>query len=380
MLQNPQGKMHLKSANPKITFVMKHPLKESVGNALRRRIPMALYAFPGIDEHYCFFEAATVGTLNDEEHDFGFFYAPFINKGEAPRIIIPCDNTDSMSVDSVGDIRFPVSTEFGLYKEHVSAIAAHHMAQSGGKTVYARRISDPEAVVDWPSMAFDYFSAFPDTFRFMFATPDAGCWLGASPELLIRRDAGSSLLTTMALAGTLRDNTSEWDEKNIEEHDYVTRFILDVFASLGIKAHVSGAEDVRFGSIRHLCHRITAHYSGPIIPLLNALSPTPALSGSPRAEAIDMISLLEGHRSLYGGYVGVNSPSGIRAFVNLRSMNFNHKGGYCLYAGGGITSLSQPSDEWLETEAKSAVLRRCISAHTINPSSAYPNPVYETPS
>ena len=66
-----------------------------------------------------------------------------------------------------------------------------------------------------------------------------------------------------------------------------------------------------------------------------------------------MISLLEGHRSLYGGYVGVNSPSGIRAFVNLRSMNFNHKGGYCLYAGGGITSLSQPSDEWLETEAKS---------------------------
>ena len=93
-----------------------------------------------------------------------------------------------------------------------------------------------------------------------------------------------------------------------------------------------------------------------------------------------MISLLEGHRSLYGGYVGVNSPSGIRAFVNLRSMNFNHKGGYCLYAGGGITSLSQPSDEWLETETKSAVLRRCISAHTINPSSAYPNPVYETPS
>ena len=81
----------------------------------------------------------------------------------------------------------------------------------------------------------------------------------------------------MALAGTLRDNTSEWDEKNIEEHDYVTRFILDVFASLGIEAAVSGAEDVRFGSIRHLCHRITAHYSGPIIPLLNALSPTPAL-------------------------------------------------------------------------------------------------------
>ena len=140
MLQNPQGKMHLKSANPKITFVMKHPLKESVGNALRRRVPMALYAFPGIDEPYCFFEAATVGTLNDDEHDFGFFYAPFINKGEAPRIIIPCDNTDSMSVDSVGDIRFPVSTEFGLYKEHVSAIAAHHMAQSGGKTVYASHI------------------------------------------------------------------------------------------------------------------------------------------------------------------------------------------------------------------------------------------------
>lgn len=349
---------------------MSDSLKESVGSALRRRVPMALYAFPGTDEPYCFFEGVAGNALVDEEHDYGFFYAPFISDGEAPRLLTPCDNTDKRAATGiVGDISLPASTEIGSYEECVAAIAAHHTSQAGGKTVYARRISDASAIVDWPSMAFDYFGAFPDTFRFMFSAPETGCWLGASPELLIRRDSGSSTITTMALAGTLRDTTSQWDDKNIEEHDYVTRFILDVFESFGIKATVSDAEDVRFGSIRHLCHRITAHYSGPVVPLLNALSPTPALSGFPRAEALDMISALEGPRSLYGGYVGVNSPSGIRAFVNLRSMNFNPGGGYCLYAGGGITSLSQPSDEWLETEAKSAVLRRCISAHTVNTSS-----------
>jgi isochorismate synthase len=245
-------------------------------------------------------------------------------------------------------------------------IAAHHAATGGGKTVYARRISNATALVDWASLADEYFHAFPQTFRFMFATPNVGCWLGATPELLLQRESESGRITTMALAGTLRNDTDQWDAKNIEEHDYVTRFIVDTFTRFGIKAEVSPAEDVRFGAIRHLCHRISAEYSGPIVPLLNALSPTPALSGFPRNEALDIIGKVESPRSLYGGYVGINTPNGIHAYVNLRSMCFNPDGGYCIYSGGGITSQSDPADEWLETEAKSAVLRQCITNHTLN--------------
>lgn len=338
----------------------------SVGDALRRRVPMALFAMPGA-EPYTFFEAEP-HVLADESRDFGFFYAPFVNDGHFPMLLQPAANGASPADGTVADVEMPSATSPETQREHVAKIVAHHVAAGGGKTVYARRISDSGMHADWGAVASRYFDAFPDTFRFLFTTPDAGCWLGATPELLLRRDAGSDIITTMALAGTLRDSRSAWDAKNIEEHDYVTRFIVDTFARFGIRAEVSSAEDVHFGSIRHLCHRITARYSGPVIPLLNALSPTPALSGFPREASLGIIRQLETPRSLYGGYVGVNSAEGIRVFVNLRSMCFNPSGGCCIYAGGGITALSVPADEWLETEAKSSVLRRCVAECTLQKS------------
>jgi anthranilate/para-aminobenzoate synthase component I len=88
-----------------------------------------------------------------------------------------------------------------------------------------------------------------------------------------------------------------------------------------------------------------------------------------------MIGRVESPRSLYGGYVGINSADGICAYVNLRSMCFNPDGGYCIYSGGGITSQSDTADEWLETEAKSAVLRRCIANHTFTSA----KPTHTTP-
>ncbi|WP_295730835.1 chorismate-binding protein [uncultured Muribaculum sp.] len=350
---------------------MPDKLIASVDDALRRRVAAVLYAMPGCGERYRFFEARDGGPLRDEEADFGFFYAPFAVGPDAgfPRLLQPCTEGDVLSAAKVADIVLPASTCMTEYRECVSMIAERHASYGGGKTVYSRRISDQHSVVGWGRTAFDYFGHFPDTFRFLFTTPDCGCWLGASPELLLRRDAGDSILTTMALAGTLRDDSAGWDAKNIEEHDYVTRFIVDTLADFSIKAEVAPAGEVRFGSIRHLCHRITARYSGPIVPLLNALSPTPALSGFPRDEALRLIGEVESPRGLYGGYVGVNSPEGIRAFVNLRSVCFNPGGGYCAYAGGGITALSDASDEWLETEAKSAVLRRCISANCLSKTS-----------
>jgi isochorismate synthase len=334
---------------------------------------MVLYSQPGSDE-YRFYEAADGGVLEHEDSDYGFFYAPFAATATPqPRLLQPAPA--STDVAQIAAVEMPESTSPAQHAEHVAMLSAHHAAKGGGKTVYARRISNAGAHVDWAAVADEYFRAFPQTFRFIFATPSDGCWLGATPELLLQRKAGSGKLTTMALAGTLRNDTDRWDAKNIEEHNYVTRFIVDTFARFGIKAEVSPAEDVRFGAIRHLCHRISAEYSGPIVPLLNALSPTPALSGFPREEALDMIGRVESPRSLYGGYVGINSADGICAYVNLRSMCFNPDGGYCIYSGGGITSQSDTADEWLETEAKSAVLRRCIANHTFTSA----KPTHTTP-
>ncbi len=341
-----------------------HPtLIESVRKALDRRIPMVLYAFPSDEAEYVFFEAQTGKALMDESSDFGFFYAPF-EAHHAPCLLIPKGNEGCGS--TVGAVGIPVATTREKYMGDIDYIVGMHIAMHGGKTVYARRIAHDSYRADWSHVAADYFRCLPHTFRFLFATPDCGYWLGASPELLLGRKNGSDTISTMALAGTLRDKTSAWDAKNLEEHEYVTGFIVDTMRSFGLSPEVGPAEDLWFGPVRHLCHRITAKYTGPMIPLLNALSPTPALAGMPRDNAIEVIRRIEGPRSLYGGYVGVNSSEGMYAYVNLRSMCFNPSGGYCIYSGGGITALSDSAEEWLETESKSFLLRECIAANDVS--------------
>lgn len=343
---------------------MSFPPTDALRRALDSRRPMAMYIMPGGDSTYTLFESATPRPLVDEESDFGLFYAPFAHRGEAPMLLSRRGDDGSQAYEIL-PVEIPAYTSPEVYAAHVESIIAQHSALGGGKTVYARRISDPTARADWAAIAEEYMDLFPDTFRFLFATPDAGCWLGASPELLLRRRRGSDTVETMALAGTLRADSQQWDDKNREEHDYVTRFIVDTMRDFGLNPKVGPAEEVRFGSLRHLCHRITASYTGPLVPLLNRLSPTPALSGFPREESLRTIERLEGDRSLYGGYVGVNDAEGTYVAVNLRSVCFNpHSGGYCIYAGGGITSLSDPADEWLETESKSQRLRECVKRHT----------------
>lgn len=335
-------------------------LTELMSEALRRRVFAVAYMLPGSSRLVAY--EAGYGYYGGSPEEQGFIYAPF--EGGMPRRLRPL-------VGHAGECRItpakmPTSTQRKEYEDVVATLAAHH-AQAGGKTVYARRIADPTARVDWPAVARDYFDAYPDTFRYFFVTPDQGCWLGASPELLMRRPAGGAQMEFMALAGTLRDDRADWDPKNVEEHAYVTRFIVETLASQGVAATVADATEVSFGTLRHLCHRISAPYSGSPLPLLLSLSPTPALAGYPRDEAAGRIARIEPPRSLYGGYVGVNAPDGFLAYVNLRCVQFNPDGGYCIYAGGGITGQSSPADEWEETEAKSATLRSIVAAHTIVP-------------
>lgn len=337
---------------------MADSLTELLRDALRRRVFAVAYMLPGESRPVAYY--ASYGYYGGGPEEEGFLYAPF--RGGFPRLLRPSGYRSAP--DSIADIALPASTTSVDYERRVAALVAHH-AEAGGKTVYARRIAHPTARVDWPAVAQDYFREYPDTFRYFFVTPDAGCWLGASPELLMRRPADSTEMEFMALAGTLRDDLTDWDLKNCEEHDYVTRFIVETLARHGVAATVAPATEVRFGTLRHLCHRITAPYAGSPLPLLLSLSPTPALAGYPRDEAVERIAGIEPPRSLYGGYVGVGGPDGFRSYVNLRCVQFNPSGGYCVYAGGGITGKSVLADEWEEAEAKSATLRRIIAAHTL---------------
>ena len=146
----------------------------------------------------------------------------------------------------------------------------------------------------------------------------------------------------------------------------VTGFICDTLRKAGVRPDISQPHTHNAGPVEHICTRIKATFpkNMGMIELLCNLAPTPAVSGYPRETALQMISTHEKHRRRhYGGTIGVyESTKRFRLFVNLRSMRVS-SGRSAIYTGGGITSKSDPEEEWLETCIKASTLLSVISKH-----------------
>lgn len=208
-----------------------------------------------------------------------------------------------------------------------------------------------------------YFRLFPSTFRFAYYTPSTGLWFGASPELLLDQSAPGHI-QTMALAGTRERTLAPWDKKNIEEHNYVVDYIVNIFSKHDLKPQISQAQTLEYGEIEHLCTKISTSTNRDIFQeILEDLNPTPALCGCPKQRAKSLINAIERHsRGCYGGYIEfkINSQGIRKAFVNLRSASVDTLGTCTVFAGGGIIASSIPEDEWLETSRKAAPLLNSI--------------------
>ncbi|MDE6330269.1 MAG: chorismate-binding protein [Muribaculaceae bacterium] len=218
---------------------------------------------------------------------------------------------------------------------------------------------------------------YPDACIFLFSTPLSGTWIGATPELLLRADADR--ISTVALAGTRpAESQGPWDAKNIEEQRIVTDFILGTLRDKGYDDCRAGRPTTfRAGPVEHLSTSIEAPFGGSIADiadLLATLSPTPALSGYPRPEAIAAITSGEDYRrENYGGFIGYlfsrQAPNAddsrqcrALAFANLRSARIDTAARKIrLFAGGGITRHSIAEEEWTETERKLATLRSILT-------------------
>lgn len=236
---------------------------------------------------------------------------------------------------------------------------------SNEKTVLSR-IFVKETRIDIPSSLASLASAFPNAMTFAFYTPFSGLWLGASPELLLRKR--DDTLETMALAGTRPSGgTEDWDNKNIEEQEMVSTYLRNFFNSRSLPYSYSLPYTHRAGPIEHL--RTDFKISLPkhtdketLADLIVSLSPTPALCGLPAEKSLRLIyDLEEVERGFYGGFFGeVKDDGNFDLYVLLRSLRIEPQR-WCLYAGGGITSKSDPEEEWKETERKgNAIISRLI--------------------
>jgi isochorismate synthase len=206
---------------------------------------------------------------------------------------------------------------------------------------------------------------YPKAFVYLVSSPLFGTWIGATPEVLL--EVHGNHVFTMSLAGTKSaESTEEWNEKELLEQQYVTDFILDSLTEKGIDSlDQNGPYTYVAGPVKHLRTDISFDLKS-LTPSEIAISlhPTPAVSGLPRALAIEMIEAVEKHdlnynRSLYTGFLGSISREEAKLYVNLRCCQL-FADIACLYLGGGLTKDSKVIDEWEETEKKSNTLLSVI--------------------
>lgn len=347
-------------------FEIDNHIRMAVGNCMAAGKAFALTLLPGKKEAM-FFAADRI--RKPTAGDTGFVIAPFSKSGDSKPMII-CDElsieeASNMEVSSkrVTDrMPIPVATDKADYMSAVNTLVSTLTGREA-KVVYSR-VDTVDSAAGPLEVAERYFNALPDCMRALYHTPEMGLWIVATPEILIdSNEAGE--LQTMSLAGTRCVSSEPWDEKNLKEHELVTRYIVDTLGRCGLTSLVHSAENLGFGAIEHLCNRISAHGDASPLEVAMALSPTPAVCGWPVEEAYDTIRKLEKHdRECYGGFIGVVSPSESHLHVNLRcckvmeSSSRNRR--YILYAGGGINSLSNPGAEWEESENKLSRLRDII--------------------
>jgi salicylate biosynthesis isochorismate synthase/menaquinone-specific isochorismate synthase len=215
--------------------------------------------------------------------------------------------------------------------------------------------------------------AFPACFCWCVGTPELA-FVGASPELLVRRDGARA--QTVALAGTTRrsadpavdDHLGEQllrSVKDREEQAIVAHRIERTLEPVSV--WVTASEDpvlVKVQNVQHLATPIRAQLADPLpaVELAGMLLPTPAVGGEPREAALPLIPALEGlDRGWYAGAVGWTDLAEDGEFcVALRCALLRGEIAH-LYAGCGIVRDSVAADELAESEVKLEALLPLLS-------------------
>jgi isochorismate synthase len=259
------------------------------------------------------------------------------------------------------------------YEEAVARAVQRIGAGEFEKVVLAREVDVHAPAAHDPGAVFGLLrEAFDSSYVYAVGRGDA-TFIGASPELLIRREGQRA--TTVALAGSARrsadpavdDHLGEQlmgSSKDREENAIVGRRIARTLRPFSV--WVTAAPEpvvVKVANIQHLAAPIRAQLATPMdaIELVGHLHPTPAVGAEP-AGALGVIPALEGFdRGWYAGAVGWTDASGDGEFlVALRCALLRGPVARC-YAGGGIVRDSDPASELAETEVKLQVMLPVLS-------------------
>ncbi|EDP96359.1 chorismate-binding protein [Kordia algicida OT-1] len=361
---------------------------DRLSNHIQKQLPFVAYRKPNaLLTNVILQKNDLLHTVSDFTES-GFVFAPFDTTKQT--ILIPFDEILSgelnrLQEDKTSIEAFHPSAE--AQKKHVQLV------QKGVDTIQNSEIkkivlSRKEEIISEtnPLVLFERLrDTYPTAFVYLWFHPKVGMWAGATPETLVK--ATGTTITTMSLAGTRKfeENTViPWNQKEIEEQQIVTDYIVHKLQDITTNITVSKAETHQAGSLAHLRSMISGRMISTINigDIITTLHPTPAICGFP-TEAAKAFILQEEHydRAFYTGYLGElnmrketsrnrnrknqeNSAyrtvrTNSELYVNLRCMQLTHHK-RILYIGGGITKDSNPELEWQETVAKSQIMKRVL--------------------
>jgi isochorismate synthase len=273
------------------------------------------------------------------------------------------------------------SADPGVASRYTSAVrAAVELIDTGAldKVVLARAVS---AILDglppWDVLTDRLVVRNPTARVFSVPTGPDAAFLGASPELLLRRRGDR--VTSHPLAGSVPRSTDPGEdrrraeglsasEKDHREHAFVVDMIASVLAPYCAELSVPERPSLlSTDSMWHLGTRITGRLrTTPDLPdaltLARLLHPTPAVGGVPTGTAVDLIAALEpAPRGWFTGAAGWCDADGDGDWVvSIRSAAVDGDR-LTAAAGAGIVSGSDPASEYRETGAK---LRTVLAALT----------------
>lgn len=339
----------------------------------------------------------TPATLGSRVQDF------FRREHDGPRLLVGALAFDRQGLDSLiqpalvsrADVLFPQSIvmpksrwqvtaepDASQYSQIVSKalklIADSEAGEAGEgglkKVVLARRLRVvADHLLDARYLA-SRLAQDPSIATFMVPLPDINgvprTLVGGSPELLVAKRG--RVVTSNPLAGSARRDSDHVldraaaeqllkSDKDRREHLMVVEAILDNLAPYCAELSTPRLAQLQTTeSMWHLGTKIEGKLKDSDVSsaeLAACLHPTPAVGGSPREIAQDVIRQLEPFdRGFYAGALGWTDDEGDGEwYVSLRCGEvMGHQ--IMLYAGAGIVAGSDPQAEAAETSAKFAAL------------------------
>ena len=347
---------------------MQH-LKNKIKNSITSKIPFVVYRKPNEKSNHAVFQTDSDIFNLDNSHDKGFVFAPF--DAAEKLLIIPFSKAEvkTFELDDVVEGSSKERINLNSFNERETHL---ELIQNGidfikkseaKKIVLSRKELLKSTDFDILKVYQRLLQNYPTAFVYCWFHPISGLWMGATPERLL--SVCNNEFKIMALASTQEYKGAldvEWGDKELQEHQFVVDYIASKFENQQLK--ISNTYTVKAGNLLHLRADISGVISGntSFSELISSLHPTPATCGLPKETAKEFILKKESYnREYYTGYLGELGNDSADLFVNLRCMKIDKsKNEIALFIGGGITKDSIPENEWLETVAKSMVMKKVL--------------------